>query len=184
VIRLLPIPPPSVPFHDVEQFERLVDAASKRGADAHLIVLRGGEAGRRRGEIAALTWGDVNLKKRRLCVQRSVWQGHTEAPKGGRLRYVPLTLRLTAALQAARHLRGPLVFCDAAGKPVSENVIAHHVEHASRAAQLTRRGVHVMRHGRRGQSPAPYGEDRCFYRRAGLQSRRQVSFNRPVACSP
>jgi integrase len=146
VIRLLPTPPPSAPFHDFEEFERLVDAAEKRGVDAHLIVLLGGEAGLRRGEIAALEWGDVNLKKRQLCVERSVWQGHTEAPKGGRLRYVPLTRRLTASLQAARHLRRPRVFCDAQGKAVSENVIGHHVEHAARVARLTQRGVHVLRH--------------------------------------
>ncbi len=146
VIRLLPIPPPSAPFHDFEEFERLVEAAKRRAADAHLVVLLGGEAGLRRGEITALEWGDVNLKKRQLCVQRSVWQGHTEAPKGGRLRYVPLTLRLAAALQAARHLRGPRVFCDAEGKAVSENVVGHHVEHAARAAKLTQRGVHVLRH--------------------------------------
>jgi integrase len=146
VIRLLPIPPPSAPFHDFEEFERLVEAAQKRGADAHLIVLLGGEAGLRRGEIAALEWGDVNLKKRQLCVQRSVWQGHTEAPKGGRLRYVPLTRRLTVVLQATRHLRGPRVFCDAQGTAVSENVIGHHVEHAARAAKLMQREVHVLRH--------------------------------------
>src|SRR5207253_4207990 len=109
-VRLLPIPPPSAPFHDFEDFERLVEWAGKRSQDAYLVVLLGGEAGLRRGEITALEWGDIDLKKRQLCVQRSVWQGHTEAPKGGRHRYVPLTRRLTAALQAARHLRGPLVF--------------------------------------------------------------------------
>jgi integrase len=107
-VRLLPVPPPSAPFHDFEEFERLVEAARKRGQDACLVVLLGGEAGLRRGEITALEWGDVDLKKRQLCVQRAVWQGHTEVPKGGRLRYVPLTQRLTAALQEARHLRGPL----------------------------------------------------------------------------
>jgi integrase len=86
------------------------------------------------------------LRKRQLCVQRAVWQGHTEAPKGGRLRYVPLTQRLTAALRAARHLRGPLVFCDGDGKPVSENIIGNHVDHSARTAKLKHRGVHVLPH--------------------------------------
>jgi integrase len=66
-------------------------------------------------------------------------------PKG-RLRYVPLTQRLTAGLQAARHLRGPLVFCDGDGKPVSENIIGNHVDHSARMAKLKHRGVHVLRH--------------------------------------
>src|SRR5712671_7457982 len=112
MIRLLPVPPPSATFHDFADFERLVECARKRSDDSYLVVLLAGEAGLRRGEIAALEWGDVDLKKRQLCVQRAVWQGHVEAPKGGRLRYVPLTRRLTAALQAARHLRGPSVSCD------------------------------------------------------------------------
>jgi integrase len=145
-VRLLPVPPPSAPFHDFEEFERLVEAARKRGQDACLVVLLGGEAGLRRGEITALEWGDVDLKKRQLCVQRAVSQGHTDVPKGGRLRYVPLTQRLTAALQAARHLRGSLVFCDRDGKPVSENIIGNHVDHSARMAKLKHRGVHVQRH--------------------------------------
>lgn len=145
-IRLLPVPPPSAPFHDFDQFEQLVESARKRDQDAYLVVLFGGEAGLRRGEIAALEWRDIDLKKRQLCVQRAVWKGHTEAPKGGRLRYVPLTQRLTDALQAARHLRGPRVFCDREGNPLNEKIIADHVDHAARAAKLTNRGVHALRH--------------------------------------
>jgi integrase len=145
-VRLLPVPPPSAPFRDFEEFERLVEAARKRGKDAYLIVLLGGEAGLRRGEITALDWGDVDLKKRQVCVKRSVWKGHTELPKGGRLRYVPLTQRLTAALQVSRHLRGPLVFCDREGKPLNEKIIADHVDRPARATKLNHRGVHVLRH--------------------------------------
>jgi integrase len=146
VVRLLPLPPPSAAFHDFDEFEMLVQAARKRSPDAYLVVLLGGEAGLRRGEIAALEWGDVDLKKRQICVQRAVWKGHTEAPKGGRLRYVPLTQRLTAALQAARHLRSGLVFADHNGKAVNEKIIADHVDHSARAAKLKHRGVHVLRH--------------------------------------
>jgi len=57
-------------------------------------VLLGGEAGLRCGEMMALAWTDVDLAKRQLCVQRSDWKGQVTAPKSGRLRYVPLTIRL------------------------------------------------------------------------------------------
>ena len=77
-VRLLPVPAPSASFHDFEAFERLVAAARKRSLDAYLVVLLGGEAGLRRGEITAVQWADVDLKKRQLCVQRSVWKGHTD----------------------------------------------------------------------------------------------------------
>jgi integrase len=145
-VRLLPIPPSSAPFHDFEEFERLVEAARQRSAEAHLVVLLGGEAGLRRGEITALEWPDVDLKKRQLCVQRSVWKGHIGAPKGGRLRYVPLTHRLAAALQTARHLRGPFVFCDPNADRLNEKIIGDHVDHAARAADLRHRGIHTLRH--------------------------------------
>lgn len=139
-------PPPSARFHDFDDFERLVEAARKRSHDAYLVVLLGGEAGLRCGEIAALEWGDVDLKKRQLCIQRTVWKGHTASPKGGRLRYVPMTQRLAAALHTARHLRGPRVFCDQSGKPHNEKIVADHVDHSARAAKLKHRGVHVLRH--------------------------------------
>jgi integrase len=56
--------------------------------EAYLIVLLGGEAGSRRGEIIALEWPNVDLQKRQLCVSQSEWKGHVTMPKGGRLRYV------------------------------------------------------------------------------------------------
>jgi integrase len=146
VIRLLPIAPRSAPFHDFDDFERLVDAARARSLESHLVVLLGGEAGLRRGEIAALQWTDVDMRKRQLCVQRSVWKGHIDTPKGGTLRYVPLTRRLGAALQAGRHMRGPWVFCDHAGQRVTKKDIGDLVDHAARGAGLKHRGIHILRH--------------------------------------
>jgi len=48
--------------------------------------------------MMALEWGDVSLRKRQLCVQRSDWKGHVTTAKGVRLRHVPMTARLAAAL--------------------------------------------------------------------------------------
>jgi site-specific recombinase XerD len=79
-------------------------------------------------------------------VQRSVWKGHIEAPKGGKLRYVPLTQRLAAALQLGRHLRSPWVFCDRGGRQLTEKDIGDHVHHAARRASLKQRGIHILRH--------------------------------------
>jgi integrase len=145
-IRLLPIPPREAPFHDFDDFERLVAAARHRGPEAYLVVLLGGEAGLRRGEIAALQWTDVDMRKRQICVRGSVWKGHIGTPKGGRFRYVPMTQRLAAALQTSRHLRGPWVFCDRGGQPLTEKDIGDHVDHAARRAGLRRRGIHILRH--------------------------------------
>jgi hypothetical protein len=51
---LLPVPKGSMAFYDFDEYERLVAAASAIDATAHLIVLLGGEAGLRCGEMIAL----------------------------------------------------------------------------------------------------------------------------------
>src|SRR6476646_8384847 len=95
--------------------------------------------------MIALEWTDVNLTKRQLCVARSDWRGHVSAPKGGRIRYVPLTKRLAAALQAARHLRGPRVLCDGEGKPLTQKVVQVMMRRVARRANV-KRGLHILRH--------------------------------------
>lgn len=145
-IRLLPIPKPSAGFYDFDEYERLVETAATLDRNTHLIVLLGGEAGLRCGEMMALEWRDVNLQKRQLCVQRSEWKGHVTVPKGGRLRYVPLTIRLAEALREARHLRAERVLCQPDGSALSADVVKHHVERAARRAHLAESGVHRLRH--------------------------------------
>src|SRR5712691_4202187 len=135
-IRLLPIPKPSAGFYDFEEYERLVEAAKAGDPNAYLIVLLGGDAGLRCGEMMALEWRDVDLGKRQLCVQRSEWKGHVTVPKGGRLRYVPMTVRLAAGLRDRRHLRAARVLCQPDGSPLSADRVKHHVERAARRAQL------------------------------------------------
>lgn len=117
-IKMLPTTKSAASFHDFDEYERLVEAARSE-PPTYLVVLLGGEAGMRCGEIMALEWADVDLNKRQLCVARSEWKGHVTVPKGGRLRYVPLTKRLTEALRQARHLRGARVLCDQQGQPLT-----------------------------------------------------------------
>jgi integrase len=145
-IRLLPVPKPAARFHDCEEYERLVRASRELGFATEVIVLLGGEAGLRCGEITALEWEDVDLRKRQLCVERSEWHGHVTIPKGGRLRYVPMTSRLTAALRAHRHLRGARILCDVDGTRFTSKMVSDHVRRAARGAGLANRGVHVLRH--------------------------------------
>jgi integrase len=134
-VKLLKAPKTTATFHDFEAYERLVEAARKDDL-AYVIVLLGGEAGLRCGEIMALEWSNVDLKKRQLCVAQSEWKGHVTAPKGGRLRYVPLTRRLAEALNGARHLRGPRVLCDRDGTSVTQKVVQLTVRRAARRANV------------------------------------------------
>src|SRR3954451_17691987 len=119
-------------FYDFDEYERLVAATSSVDATAYLIVLLGAEAGLRCGEMIAIEWRDVDLGKRQICVQRSAWNGQVTTPKGGRMRYVPLTLRLAAAFRGHRHLRSPNVLCQDDGQPLRPT--DRPVPHAARGA--------------------------------------------------
>jgi integrase len=146
VVRLLKVPVGSFDFFDFDEFDQLVAAAKQVDERAHLIVLLAGHAGLRSGEIRALRWTDVNLEKRQLQVECSDWRGRVSTTKGGRIRYVPLTVGLTDALKAHRHLRGPLVLYRDDGSPMRENTVRAFVDRAARRAQLREKGPHMLRH--------------------------------------
>ena len=144
-IRLLRIPRGSAKFYDFADYERLLGLAKTDGWVTELIVLLGGEAGLRCGEMMALEWTDVDLGRRQLSVARSDWHGHVTATKGGRVRYVPLTERLRDALKRARHLRSPRVLCDQEGKPLTQKVVQVAVRRVALRARV-KPGVHILRH--------------------------------------
>jgi integrase len=145
-IRLLPIPRPSAGFYDFDDYERLVDAAHRDDKNAHLIVLLGGEAGLRCGEMMALEWSDIDLGKRQLRIERSDWKGHVTSTKGGRVRFVPLTARLATALHTHRHLRAARVLCQRDGSQLTQKIVQDYVQRAVRRAQIVKGGVHRLRH--------------------------------------
>ncbi len=132
-------------FHDFDDYETLVQAAARIDQNTYVLVLLGGDAGLRLGEMMALERSDVDLHKRQLTVQQSDWKGHVTATKGGRLRYVPMTKRLAEALREARHLRGPRVLCDGTGKPLTQKVFQVLVRRTARRANV-KPGIHILRH--------------------------------------
>lgn len=145
-IRLLPTITRSAAFHDFEAFDRLVMAAQEFGSTAKVIVLLGGHAGLRCGEMMALEWTDVDLVEGQLTVARSDWKGQVTAPKGGRIRHVPLTDRLTAALNDHPRVRGRRVLTDPEGQPLTQKAVQCIVRRAALRAGVSPTGVHVLRH--------------------------------------
>jgi len=145
-IRLLAVAKMATRFYDFEEYALLVVAAKAMDERAYLLVLLSGDAGLRSGEMVALEWGDIDLTKRQICVQRSAWKGHVASPKGGRLRYVPMTIRLAAALRACRHLRGARVLYQDSGKPLTEKAVQSLLLRAARRAGVSNNGPHMLRH--------------------------------------
>jgi integrase len=145
-VRLLPIGKPSMGFYDFDEYEQLVEAAKTLDPNTYLVALLGGDAGLRCGEIIGLEWKDVDLGKRQLCIQRSEWRGHVTLPKSGRLRHVPLTTRLAAALREHRHLRSDRVLCLPDGAALTQDMVGDHVRRAAKRARIGVAGVHRLRH--------------------------------------
>ncbi len=145
-VKLLPVTKGSTKFYDFGEYERLVEGARILDPRTHLIVLLGGEAGLRCGEMIALEWTDVDLVNRQFCIRRSDWHGHVTTPKGGRLRHVPLTRRLAAALSEHRHLRSARVLCQDDTEPLTRQIVQTRAKRAARKAGLMHGGVHILRH--------------------------------------
>jgi integrase len=145
-IRLLKAPKTTMGFYDFDEYDRLVEAAQMLNPATYLVALLGGDAGLRCGEIIALEWADVDLRKRQLCIQRSEWRGHVTVPKGGRLRYVPMTTRLAAALGDHRHLKAARVLCQRDGAPLIQEMVGDHVRRAAKRAGVAVSGAHRLRH--------------------------------------
>ena len=144
IVRLLPIPKTEASFHGFDEYERLVKAAADDGQTL-VVVLLGGEAGLRCGEMIALERKDIDLARGRICVQRSDWNGQINSTKSGRLRYVPLTSRLADALRKQQHLRSSRVLCRDDGTALTRQFVQSRVRSAARRANV-RKGVHILRH--------------------------------------
>ena len=158
-VKMLKVSGALVKFYDFDDYKRLAEAAGAIDARTHLVVLLGGEAGLRRGEMLGLRWGDVDFKRRQLQVQEAVWErkktdgtkGHdriTDTPKGGRSRVVPLTNALCEALRVHRHLRGDHVLFGNDGKPATSFFLRNLLLEAAqkRAGLQSTGGIHILRH--------------------------------------
>ena len=113
-------------------------AASSQAGDASWLWRRGdafrGDDGARMGRCPS--------HKRQLCVQHSDWKGQVTTTKGGRLRHVPMTERLAAALKSHRHLRGKRVLVQPSGEPLTMKIVQDRIARAARRAGV-RPGVHI-----------------------------------------
>ena len=136
-------------FYDEGTFERLVTAASGIDPMCKLVVLLGGEAGLRGGEIVALRLRHCDLRRGVLHVDENEWQGHVGTPKGNRVRQVVMTSRLRAALvelAATRADRDSRVIVREDGSQATKRVVDGWLLKAQRVAGLPKKGPHVLRH--------------------------------------
>ncbi|WP_258183081.1 tyrosine-type recombinase/integrase [Enhygromyxa salina] len=145
-IKQLKVTTPEMDFYDFDEYERIVEAAKTFDPRIHIMVLLGGDAGLRPGEVRALQWVAIDFRRRLLTVDRAEYDGHVGLPKHDKIRRLPMTKRLAAALHAHRHLRGPNVLYRDEGTTLTVMVARRWLKKTLKLANLRDRGPHTLRH--------------------------------------
>lgn len=144
VIKKPCVPPPDYDWLTRQESEHLL--ASARDHEDHTTLLFALDTGCRAGEQLAIRWGQIDLTNKKVLIRRAVWQGHEGTPKAHKRREVPLTHRLENALKKHKHLKGPYVFCNPDGTPLTiwqlQYVLTRTLQHA-RLREVT---WHALRH--------------------------------------
>lgn len=145
--------PPIVRFFDFASYMRLVAHAEELDIRTLVLVLLGGDAGLRMGEMIGLEWPDVDWELEQLTIQRSESKRIVTLPKSGSKRYVPMTRKLLAALKQlvkARKGGQKRMLLRDDGKSVSEQTMETWFTRAQLAANLadvsTLGALHQLRH--------------------------------------
>ncbi|HLK39244.1 MAG TPA: site-specific integrase, partial [Polyangiaceae bacterium] len=132
-------------FFTREESALVIQAA--RDAEERALLMFAFHTGARAGEQIAFEWGDLDLRNRFVCLRRSSTDGTVRnTTKSGKPRKVPLTASLEGALKAIRHAKGPLVFCQRDGKPMTLWMLHERLWVACRRAGLRRIRWHDCRH--------------------------------------
>jgi integrase len=138
------VPDSAFDFFTKEEARALIAAA--RNAEERALLLFPLHTGARAGEQRAFEWGDIDWRSKSIRLRRALVLGTVGPTKSGKERSIPLTSELEAALKAIRHLRGPLVFCNEDGSPLSMWQLHHRFEFVSRRAGLRQIRWHDLRH--------------------------------------
>ena len=133
-------------FYDFDEYDQLIAAATEHSSRLLVLVLLGGDAGLRSGEIRGLEWKSINFRQGLLTVEQSEYNGQLTLPKHEKVRTVPMTGRLAKALKEHRHLQGPRVLYRADGGPLTQHSLYRSLERLCKRDGLTFRSPHKLRH--------------------------------------
>lgn len=131
-----------VRVYTVEEGAALVRAAQPHPARLVALLLAL-DAGLRRQEVPAVRWADIDEGRRELTVRHSLQGGALAPTKSGKPRRVPLTARLSAALQALDRGGEWVLPRPEGGAPVG---LMYSLATLCKAAGVTFHNCHALRH--------------------------------------
>lgn len=132
-----------------EEVEALVRAAASPEDAA--VFATASYAGLRLGELRALRWRDIDFGKRLVHVRRSYVEGAEGAPKSGRVRSVPMSDQVVAALDGLSRRDqftgdDDLVFCNEIGDHFDDSALRRRFYSARERAGVQTIRFHDLRH--------------------------------------
>jgi integrase len=148
-IRLPKIERHNARFLSVDEVERLADLIDAR---YRTLVRTLAYTGIRFGEAGALRVGDVDARRRKLSITRTlhddhgVWFGPPKTPRSERLVGIPTSLAEEIEALRARRDDADLLFTSPDGGPLRKTWRRRFFVPATRAAGLDRLRVHDLRH--------------------------------------
>lgn len=134
---------PGFDFLTFDELDRVLAAAAPEWAPMIEIASK---TGMRQGELLGLRWEDVDLVARRIMVRQTRVRGIVTTPKSRKSRAIELGDDAIRTLKAIRHLRGPYVFCDDGGAPLTDGACKWPLWMACKRAGVREIGWHVLRH--------------------------------------
>lgn len=147
-VGLFKIEPPEIEWWEFSEYAKLLTAAANMSSvtDWYLAVCLAGEAGLRIGEVRALKWErDVDMMAKTVTVNEQQRKGITGTPKGRTRRTIPMTQTLYDALKRIQGIHG-YVIKNPDGTSVTDDQSSKKLKRICRAAGLSARGWHVLRH--------------------------------------
>lgn len=118
-----------------------------RTPEERAILMFAFRTGARAGEQIALEASAIDWANKLIVLRRSSTKGVVvERTKGKKIRRVPMSPALEAALTKIKHIKGPLVFCNADGSPLALDQLHDHLWACCRRAGLRRIKWHEARH--------------------------------------
>lgn len=143
-VRGVRVPPPTFRYLSEQELNALLAAAAT--GVWHAMILTAARTGLRRSELLGLRWEDVDFEHCSLRVCRARVRDHVDSPKNNRVRYVPLTSDVVAALRnfGAQDAGGWVFVSD--GMPVSFKAADRHLLATCKRAGVRPIGWHKLRH--------------------------------------
>lgn len=144
------VPRPKPPFLTAKQMGQIIKTAQEPEATFYWMAA---ETGLRAGELTGLRKSDVDLNRRRISVEQSVWRGAVQTPKTeSSVRTLSISKqlvnRICVHLTKHSHKETTFLFCSGTGSAWDANlVVTRKLRPTLKTLGIPRCGLHAFRHG-------------------------------------